>query len=142
MYQQSSDDFFCRDKYYGRKLKPTEVPIVLCQFLRDRDSIRYWLIDSIVNRLVELHKILSEKNTYRFYASSLLIMYEGDFTTSELNEEKRQAIKQGVNIRLVDFAHSTFQGFRNDSTKHNGPDHGLILGLENLIDMFRNVQQN
>lgn len=41
-----------------------------------------------------------------------------------------------VDVRMIDFAHATHQGFLQDKTAHVGPDHGYLFGLKNLIQLF------
>ena len=45
-----------------------------------------------------------------------------------------------VDVRMIDFAHSTFKGFRDDPTVHDGPDRGHVFGLENLISIMEQMQ--
>ncbi|KAK7485352.1 hypothetical protein BaRGS_00023451 [Batillaria attramentaria] len=46
-----------------------------------------------------------------------------------------------VDVRLVDFAHTTFAGFGHDTVVHEGVDHGCLLGLQTLIDIFTQILQ-
>ncbi|KAH9498483.1 Inositol hexakisphosphate kinase 1 [Bulinus truncatus] len=41
-----------------------------------------------------------------------------------------------VDVRMIDFAHTTHQGFVADKVRHSGPDTDYIRGLENLINLF------
>lgn len=45
-----------------------------------------------------------------------------------------------VDVRMIDFAHSTHQGFQGDK-KHNGVDDGYLFGLGNLITIFDEIQK-
>lgn len=45
-----------------------------------------------------------------------------------------------VDVRMIDFAHSTFKGFRGDTAVHDGPDRGYVLGLESLIQILEGLQ--
>ncbi|KAK7101128.1 hypothetical protein V1264_023967 [Littorina saxatilis] len=44
-----------------------------------------------------------------------------------------------VDVRMVDFAHTTFDGFPGDNVVHSGTDHGYLLGLQTLIDTFEHL---
>ena len=44
-----------------------------------------------------------------------------------------------VDVRLVDFAHTTHAGFLQDEVLHEGVDHGCLLGLQTLIDTFTRI---
>ncbi len=39
-------------------------------------------------------------------------------------------------VRMIDFAHSTFEGFMDDPVLHSGPDSGYLKGLDTLVDTF------
>ncbi|KAM9525065.1 uncharacterized protein ACWYII_043906 isoform 7-T11 [Salvelinus alpinus] len=46
-----------------------------------------------------------------------------------------------VDVRMIDFAHSTFKGFRDDQTVHDGPDRGYVFGLESLIKILEGLRE-
>lgn len=45
---------------------------------------------------------------------------------------------QCVDVRLIDFAHSTHKGLQ-DSVEHEGPDQGFLFGLENLSSILEAI---
>lgn len=47
----------------------------------------------------------------------------------------------GVDVRLIDFAHSTHRGLM-DSSLHEGPDKGFLFGLENFISILEDMELN
>lgn len=47
-----------------------------------------------------------------------------------------------VDVRIIDFAHATYDGFPGDKQKHSGPDTGYLLGVENLIRLFHEIQHS
>lgn len=46
-----------------------------------------------------------------------------------------------VDVRMIDFAHSTHRGFREDKAVHKGPDKGYLFGVQNLILMFEDIKK-
>lgn len=179
------------------------------------------ILDPMLDRLRQFHAMISKQNTFRFYTSSLLLMYDGkerimeprkshsqegniskstshDSISSDRSSNiRRQASESDndndnaggkvhdsrgrekrsdssnnsspersrsrdnvskqlsrdrdklkntakyppkVDIRMIDFAHTTHQGFRGDHTVHPGPDKGYLFGLENLIKMFQELK--
>ena len=67
----------CRNKYYGRKLDVEGFREALCQFLHNGNRLRTDAIIPLVEKLQELKAVLMNLDTYRFYTSSLLLIYEG-----------------------------------------------------------------
>jgi inositol-hexakisphosphate kinase len=55
-------------------------------------------------------------------------------------DEASNAECTAVDVRMIDFAHSTHSGFQNDTTVHTGPDQGYLFGLKNLIDVFTDMR--
>jgi len=45
-----------------------------------------------------------------------------------------------VDLRMIDFAHSTFKGFRGDTAVHEGPDRGYVMGLESLEHILEDLR--
>ena len=44
-----------------------------------------------------------------------------------------------VDVRMIDFAHSTSKEFQLDSVQYSGPDEGYVLGLQTLIGAFQDL---
>ena len=69
---------------------------------------------------------------YRFYASSLLVIYDGDPSSSKK-----------IDVRIIDFARCvTQEDVRQHHDefpfppRHRGPDYGYLLGLKSLAACF------
>jgi len=75
VYHVNTGKYICHNKYYGRRLDVDGVRDTLRQFLFDGCRHRRELVAPIVERLRKLLAMLSKQNTFRFYSSSLLIMY-------------------------------------------------------------------
>lgn len=94
---------------------------------------------SILQRKLKclLHSI-SQLPSYRFFGSSLLVIYDGDpCSTSD------------IEIRMIDFAHSVlddemFAGMKDMTyppSQPDQPDQGYILGLKTLLDILERMQE-
>lgn len=46
-----------------------------------------------------------------------------------------------VDVRMIDFAHTTYKGSWKEHTTYDGPDPGYIFGLENLIRILQDIQE-
>ena len=149
-----------QDKYVGRKLDADGFHSALRQFLFNGRRHRTDLIPDIVRMLEQLRTVVSEQDSYRFFSSSLLMVYEGDDDETSPDEghvdiwpnglhpspcslehspEDLTTARKRVDIRMIDFAHTTHQGFVNDPVRYQGPDKGYILGLSTLIDAFNRM---
>uniref|UniRef100_A0A096LWD6 Kinase n=1 Tax=Poecilia formosa TaxID=48698 RepID=A0A096LWD6_POEFO len=222
VYQLSTGHYLCRNKYYGRSLSTEGFRQALYQFLDNGKYLRRDLFEPMLNKLRSLKVVLERQASYRFYSSSLLIIYDGkgseaapapgpgqSATPAELhaapsphsntssetdfNQNQDQDLvleplsSQGpghsapdappfpfppivtdccpfvpcppskcpsppppppqppqqpplVDVRMIDFAHSTFKGFRGDTAVHNGPDPGYVFGLESLIQILESLR--
>ncbi|XP_062977096.1 inositol hexakisphosphate kinase 1 [Elgaria multicarinata webbii] len=160
VYQLDTGHYLCRNKYYGRGLSIEGFRNALYQYLHNGVELRKDLFEPILSKLQSLKAVLERQASYRFYSSSLLIIYDGKDTRSETYMERRaeMCLKQvdlslpeslqdagstesitfqpKVDVRMIDFAHSTFKGFRDDPTVHDGPDMGYVFGLESLINIM------
>ena len=73
----TSGKFKCRNKYYGRKLGVEGFREGLIEFLHNGDRLRTDALVPLVEKLLELKAVLQSLDTFRFYTSSLLLIYEG-----------------------------------------------------------------
>ncbi|NWQ59547.1 IP6K3 kinase, partial [Neopipo cinnamomea] len=149
VYQADTGHFLCKDKYYGRKLSPEGFRQTLRQFLCTGNQLRADLLEPIVLRLKALLSVIRRQSSYRFYSSSLLIIYDGQEPkegTAPAGHRLPFPKSHGTNparvdVRMIDFAHTTFKGSKSSPTPHDGPDHGYIFGLENLIKILQNLSE-
>ncbi|KAI7863633.1 hypothetical protein BDF14DRAFT_1841741 [Spinellus fusiger] len=125
-----------QDKYVGRSLNPTSFYNTLYTFCHDGNQILIHLLPCLIAKLRRLSELIGSLHGYRFYGSSLLIVYEGDTANHR---------EQSVDVRIIDFAHCWTQCDRQDSSftcppdQPNAPDHGYLLGLTTLIDAFERI---
>ncbi|KYO41761.1 inositol hexakisphosphate kinase 3 [Alligator mississippiensis] len=156
VYQAHTGQFFCKDKYYGRKLSPEGFRQALHQFLHNGNHLRTDLLEPIVLQLKALLLVIKKQTSYRFYSSSLLIIYDGQehkengATLDNYPQGSFQNINctashgsshAKVDIRMIDFAHTTYKGSKCNHTTYDGPDHGYIFGVENLIKILQNISE-
>lgn len=125
--------------------------------------------------------------SYRFYSSSLLVIYDGELPCSRRSTEDRLSDEEGeeeeeeeeeeqgafgfphstggasassssgassgansssgnsrpvVDVRMIDFAHTTCRHYREDSVVHEGQDSGYIFGLQNLITIISQLEEH
>ncbi|BFY99392.1 hypothetical protein BsWGS_02432 [Bradybaena similaris] len=102
VYQVDASAYHSVDKYHGRTLNEVSFKSMLYDFLHNGTRFRSELIQPIVSRLSELIKCLEHLHSFRFYASSLLIIYDGDVdATAGDQETKVQESKPGITADLA-----------------------------------------
>lgn len=162
VYQMDTGHYLCRNKYYGRSLSIDGFRQALYQFMHNGTLLRKDLFEPILSKLCSLKAVLERQASYRFYSSSLLIIYEGkdpesmdgwqkpsELPSAKENQATSLAASElhtppqvlNVDVRMIDFAHSTFKGFRDDQTIHDGPDRGYVFGLESLINILQEIRE-
>lgn len=126
------NDFIFQDKYYGRELTPLTFRDSLEAYLDNGQGCQIHHIPVIIRKLRRLARIIKSMNDYRFYASSLLLIFDGD-----------PASTRKIDVRMIDFANCVTADdvrFKNSEftypPRHKGPDNGYLLGLKSLVMCF------
>lgn len=78
VYKTNEDRYVFQDKYFGRSVSIEDFPDVLSSFLDDGESVLAYHIPHILTQLYRLASIVYGLNRFRFYAASLLFIYDGD----------------------------------------------------------------
>ncbi|KAG0036309.1 hypothetical protein BGZ82_004402 [Podila clonocystis] len=173
VYNVTTQRFLFQNKYYGRKLTKETLPLTLREFLFNGSEVVLSHIPILQRKLKDLAKIIKTLNGYRFYASSLLIYYDGDtssysdsmsykgssgtrglastFTAGSASlrppqhHAKKQMDRSLTDLKVIDFAHCTSGIFDEGCVPPyppmhpNEPDKGYLLGLQNLMKIFRDI---
>lgn len=161
-------EYLFEDKYYGRDLSSgREFQDALTRFLYDGVSYRSVVrkIPSILQQLSKLENMIRKLHRYRFYASSLLILYDGDATNkdsgsgdankeSQLNGNHPRMTRResddwhkddDVKLKIVDFANCVTG---EDELPPDVPcpphhlndvDRGYLRGLRTLRMYFQRI---
>ena len=80
-----------KDKYYCRELSTQSFHEELRQFVHSGLSLRTDIISALVHRLCQLRDVISQQESFRFFSSSLLIVYDGrleERSTPDLDHKK------------------------------------------------------
>ncbi|TKS71584.1 Inositol hexakisphosphate kinase 2 [Collichthys lucidus] len=197
VYQSDSGQLMFMNKYHGRKLNLAGFKEALYQFFHNGRRLRRELLSPVLRRLREMQAALEACESYRFYSSSLLIIYDGDpprtpsrprhrggeegdedEPSDEEEEEEEEegafgfprsssaggsasvagggsnggssrsshstgeASSPAVDVRMIDFAHTTCRHYGEDSVVHEGQDSGFIFGLQNLITIISQLEDH
>ena len=154
VWNKSEQNYLYQDKYWGRELKAgEEFQDAFKRFFFDGDSYQWAasLIPAILEKIRKLEKIIYGLPGFRFYASSLLFLYEGDqekiaaAPKVDGNAEVVEKSKPALDIRIVDFANSvTAEDQLPPSTPcppHDpkGIDRGYLRGLKSLRTYLESI---
>ena len=156
VWNVKEQSYLFEDKYFGRDLNVgQEFQAAITRFLYDGVSYKSVLrhIPVILEKIAKLEHIIRSLPGYRFYASSLLMLYdggqnpdEGEIATSPSNPNQRQVekakrekrAKATIDLKIVDFANCvTAEDVLPDSVRcpphdPNGIDKGYLRGLRSL----------
>ncbi len=102
----------------------------LLSFLDDGTHFLIGHIPVIIQKLEELSVIISKMEKSRFYASSLLILYDGSIIS-----------KKPVMIKMIDFSNCILDNEEpmEYPPTDTGPDTGYLLGLNTLSSNFKDI---
>lgn len=145
------------DKYFGRDLKAgREFQDALTRFLYDGASYtnasRH--IPVILEKLAKLERLIRNLPGYRFYASSLLMLYDGGANVNEFESSSSSSTtttankpnrKPSIELKIVDFANClTAEDPLPPWTAHpprdpDGVDRGYLRGLRTLRMYFQRI---
>ncbi|XP_078517913.1 inositol hexakisphosphate kinase 2 isoform X1 [Lissotriton helveticus] len=160
VYQTGTGQLMFMNKYHGRKLTVQGFKEALYQFFHNGRYLHRELFEPVIKKLTELKTVLEKQESYRFYSSSLLIIYDGkglqevvvdsdpeyleDLSESSSDESAgafaNKPAASTVDIRMIDFAHTTCRFYGEDSVVHEGLDSGYIFGLQNLITIIKEIR--
>lgn len=151
------------DKYFGRDLKAgKQFQDALTRFFYDGTGYSRALkhIPVVLEKISALERIVRQLPGYRFYACSLLLMYDADgdsksrsssrppTDSSRTPREDRPARKDEILLKIVDFANCITAEDMPDLAdmkcppKHPyGVDRGYLRGLRTLRMYFRKVYE-
>lgn len=137
VWNRRTQSYLFEDKYFGRDLKAgREFQQALTRFLYDgvdMDSV-VRKIPRMLKKLRELEQLVKQLPGYRFYASSLLVLYDADDQDDK-----------GVDLKIVDFANCVTaedplpEGARCPPKDRFGVDKGYLRGLRTLQAYLRNI---
>ena len=141
MHDIETDSLRRWDKLYGRKITTdTMKKKGLRKFLKPAIVLKLDVISRFIVRLKEIMHAVEKQVTYRFYSSSLLLVYD----VSQIKAVVDCGLHdwdEFIDVRMIDFAHTTWAG-ADDSrvVEHSGPDDGYLFGLRNMIQLLQEIE--
>lgn len=142
VYLVNKRDFFVMAA--GRDLSVDGFRDAIKTFLYNGERSRLDVIDPYLKQLGELLSVIEDQSSYRFYNTSLLLIYEGEeCENTEGNighDDCSSTVKDShanVCIRMIDFAHAHYNNQSNSPELHNVPDNGYLFGLRSVIRILK-----
>lgn len=124
----SNGKFELYDKYYGRQLDRQQFMNSLLKFLNNKYAYNLLIkCLNIVKQLETIYGMIKELTNFRFYGSSLLMIYDN------INDSN-------VIIKLIDFSKSfIISEDQSDNSKYlkTLKDYGYLKGVFNLIELIK-----
>ena len=87
-YDVAASRWDMRDKYEGRKLTQDGFMAALRDFFHNGNELRLAVMSAVLARLVLMRATLQQVKAWKFYSSSLLIVFEGSMEGSEASATK------------------------------------------------------
>eukprot|EP01147_Barroeca_monosierra_P008922 gene8923-1265_t len=134
VYAHSTKNYIVHDKYEGRALNRQNIgDCISMYFTACPPEYKQEFIHALLKRLEQLRAAICQTPNYRFYSSSLLLVYDACPSHSQLI---RRTFSSLVDLRMIDFANTScyFEGADEVpiDTDPNTIDEGYIFGLDNL----------
>lgn len=142
VYDRIKQSYLFQDKYFGRKVAPQDFPDALSRFFFDGEKVLIHHVPVILEKLFRLARCIHKLNGYRFYASSLLFIYDGDSDIqAKLEREFEHRVHKGTaglspGLRLSVESSPALEPIdsitmsNHTSTTHDG---GLAAGLSSSL---------
>ncbi|XP_022107177.1 inositol polyphosphate multikinase-like [Acanthaster planci] len=80
VYHPATDEFECRDKFYGRSLQGDNVIEGFARYLNVVDDVRIDVVPEFLKQIRRIERWFTNQKQLHFYSSSLLFVYEGAVT--------------------------------------------------------------
>eukprot|EP00040_Diaphanoeca_grandis_P033602 m.206114 g.206114 ORF g.206114 m.206114 type:complete len:1264 (-) comp32940_c0_seq3:95-3886(-) len=125
IYREGEEEPTVWDKDYGKRITVDTFTDVLKEYFDTSRVSRVKVMEAFVNKLQNLYNTLKRIDGYRFYSSSLLLIYDG------------AADCLHIDVRMIDFARVQIP---SASTREEGPDPGALLGVSTLIDRIKQLR--
>jgi len=126
-YRPLEGTYLFRDKYYGRAATQDQFFQTLQIFFSDGRKVLKDIIQDMLVKVRHFSSILQTEARFRFYSSSLLLVFEG-----KPEEEKCERKDRRCDVRMIDFAKTCKLSDAEDDGISKGFD-SLIICLEKLL---------
>merc|ERR550517_2269135 len=166
-FSVTKNNFEKLDKYVGRKATETEFKELLANFFFNNGFLRTDIICKVISEIHKMRLKLKLLDGFRFYSSSLLIIYEGKQFGKPLHDSVslededmpsyqncqdsldgdtmyfcKSIISSPIKVKIIDFANASTPAELTNNIYHKGQDGGFLMGLENLQEILEGLLED
>ncbi|MEW5302442.1 MAG: hypothetical protein WDW36_005228 [Sanguina aurantia] len=131
VYRPATGDYVVVGKEHGRRLTPDTMQAALAHFAAAGSSTPATVFRSALPQLRQLETWFSTQTSLQFFASSVLIVYDGDVTHSQEGTTS-SSMHQQVRVQMIDFAHSF-------PITSGHLDTNVLTGIRTLIQTLEHI---
>ncbi|KAJ2793097.1 inositol polyphosphate kinase kcs1, partial [Coemansia guatemalensis] len=95
VYKADRNRFLFQDKYYGRSLNKFTFQRSLLEFIDNGESVMVFMIPALLAKLRNLYRTVEQMHGFRFFGSSLLLVYDG-YAALEDSQEQAEMLSERV----------------------------------------------
>ena len=128
VFNRTKNEFKYYSKLYGLSLDECAVLDSLHAFFYDGVGQRADVIRNVLSQLQSLREVFLRQSAAHFYASSLLIVYDGGLPASPAT----------VKVKMIDFAHT----FLVAGSGEQSLDENYLFGLTHLIESLSKLLEH
>lgn len=132
VYRTDSGDYVYFDKTFGRSVTVDRALEALSNFFMDGTRQRTDIIQPLLEKLHIFCEWFESQQSLKLFATSLLIVYEGEEQSKPPNQNQKQECS--LDVRLVDFAHTYERGPGDTAIDENA-----LFGLRHFISFVQKL---
>ncbi|KAJ2694589.1 inositol polyphosphate kinase kcs1 [Coemansia sp. IMI 209128] len=96
VFKADRNRYLFQDKYYGRSLNKFTFQRSLLEFLDNGESVQAFLIPALLVKLRNLYRAVEQMHGFRFFGSSLLLVYDGYASMQVLSQQAVPVLPDGL----------------------------------------------
>lgn len=133
VWNSTDQSYFSVDKWFGRSLEPSQVPLGLAAYFYDGVSFKTRVMEDTIKQLRKVLEWMEQQKRYKFFCSSILIVYDSNHNQN-IGEVPNEYDEFCCRVNMIDFAHVCVN--KEDEIE---VDEGYIFGISSLISHIQSL---
>ncbi|KAJ2813104.1 inositol polyphosphate kinase kcs1, partial [Coemansia furcata] len=96
VFKADRNRYLFQDKYYGRSLNKFTFQRSLLEFLDNGEVVQAFLIPALLGKLRNLYRAVEQMHGFRFFGSSLLLVYDGYASMQASSQQTMPVLPDGL----------------------------------------------